>query len=285
MTGTHDITVDEANTSQLAAWDGQEGAYWAANATRYDDAVAPFHQALLAAAAVAPTDRVLDVGCGTGQVTRDTARVATAGRAVGVDLSSAMLRVARDRADEGGLANVEFVRADAQIHPFDAGGFDLAVSRTGTMFFADQVAAFTNIGRALTAGGRLAMIVWRGIDDNEWLREIAGSLAAGRDLPPPPEGVPGPFALANPGRVREVLSAGGFDEVDLEPVDGTMWFGSDADDALQFILGQMGWMIADLDDAGRATATDALHASLSEHTGTDGARYGAGAWLVTARRR
>jgi len=101
MSETTAVQVAATNTAQLAAWDGSEGQYWASHADRYDDAVAGYHDALLNLAAIGPDDRILDLGCGTGQTTRDAARLALAGSAVGVDLSSAMLSVARMRAESG----------------------------------------------------------------------------------------------------------------------------------------------------------------------------------------
>ena len=86
---------------------------------------------------------MLDIGCGTGQTTRDAARAASAGSALGVDLSSRMLDYARRRAAEEGVTNVTFAQADAQIHPFEPGAYDVAISRTAAMFFGDHVAAFT----------------------------------------------------------------------------------------------------------------------------------------------
>ena len=105
--------VDPSNLEQSRAWDGDEGEFWAANRKAFDDAVAAYHQSLLAAGAIQPGFRVLDIGCGTGQTTRDAARIATSGRALGVDLSSKMLQVARRLAEEEGLRNVVFEYADA----------------------------------------------------------------------------------------------------------------------------------------------------------------------------
>jgi ubiquinone/menaquinone biosynthesis C-methylase UbiE len=149
-------TFDAANAEQRRAWDGDEGAYWAAHADRFDRAVAPYHERLMSTAAIAPGERVLDIGCGTGQTTRDAARAAAPGGvALGVDLSSQMLDVARARASDERVRNAAFEQADAQVHPFDAASFDVAISRTGAMFFGDPVAAFTNIHRSLRAGGRM----------------------------------------------------------------------------------------------------------------------------------
>ena len=153
MTAASDIRVDPANREQLRAWDGDEGAYWAEHADYFDRSVVAYHQRLLDAASIAGTERVLDVGCGTGQTTRDAARAAAGGEALGVDLSSRMLEHARLRAADEGVTNASFEQVDAQIHPFPPASFDIAISRTGAMFFADLTTAFSNIGRALRPAG------------------------------------------------------------------------------------------------------------------------------------
>lgn len=284
MDRTSSIVVDQANIDQLRAWDGEEGAYWAANADRFDRAVAEHHHRLLSAAAISGRDRVLDIGCGTGQTTRDAARQASEGSAVGVDLSAQMLEVARRRAVADGLANASFLQADAQIHAFDEGGFDVAISRTGAMFFADRAAAFANIARALAPGGRLALVTWQGPADNEWLQEITGALSVGRELPPPPPEAPSPFSLSDPSVVRAVLTSGGFDDVELLGIEAPMWFGADADDAQRFVLGLMGWMLQDLDVGSRARAEAQLGATMAAHATVEGVRFGSAAWVITARR-
>ena len=285
MGATDSIPVDVANTAQLEAWDGDEGAYWAANAEHFDRSVAEHHRRLLAAAAIASTDRVLDVGCGTGQTTRDAARLASRGIAVGVDLSSRMLDHARQQAAAEQLTNATFIQADAQIHPFDPASFEVAISRTGAMFFADHAAAFGNIAHALVPGGRLVLVTWQGLAGNEWIREISGALAAGRDRPAPPPGAPGPFSLSDPDQVRSILSSAGYEGVELDGIDAPMWFGVDADDAHRFVLGLMGWMLDGLDDDGRTRAIDDLRATMAAHASPDGVFFDSAAWLIHASRR
>jgi SAM-dependent methyltransferase len=165
------------NENMTAAWDGDEGAHWAANADRYDETVRAHHARLLEVAAIGAGEAVLDIGCGTGRTTRDAARAAGSGRTLGVDLSGPMLEVARDRAVSEGLTNVEFLQADAQVHRFEPGTFDVVISRFGVMFFDDPEAAFANIGRALRPGGRLAFVAWQGLERSEWIM-VPG--AAGR---------------------------------------------------------------------------------------------------------
>lgn len=283
MTPTNAVPVDSSNLDQLRAWDGDEGEYWADHAEYFDRSVAPYHERLLAVAAIGQHEHVLDVGCGTGQTTRDAGRAAPAGSAVGVDLSSRMLELARRRAGEEGLTNVTFEQSDAQIHPFAAGGFDAVISRTAAMFFGDHAAAFANIGRALRPGGRLVLVTWQPLSGNEWIREISAALAAGRDLPAPPPDA-GPFSLAEPSRVRALLTAANFDEVELESTTAGMWFGDDADDAHRFVLGLMGWMLEGLDDAGRSRAVDALHATMAAHQTPDGVLFESAAWTIHATR-
>ena len=282
MSATDAVPVAPSNSEQLRAWDGGEGAYWAANADHYDRAVAAHHRALLDAAAIGQTERVLDIGCGTGQTTRDAARAASSGSALGVDLSSEMLDVARTRAAAEGVTNVVFERADAQIHRFDPAALDVAISRTGTMFFGDMDAAFANIASALRPGGRIVLVTWQPIGGNEWIREFSGALAAGRHMPGPPPGVPGPFALSEPERVREILGGAAFIDVRLDGIAEDMWFGADAADAHRLVLGQLGWMLEGLDDSGRGRALDALMATMRAHETSEGVVFASAAWVVTA---
>jgi SAM-dependent methyltransferase len=284
MTDTTALPVAATNTAQLAAWDGSEGQYWAAHADRYDASVAGYHGALLDLAAIGPHDRVLDVGCGTGQTTRDAARRAVSGSAVGVDLSSAMLEVARSRAEDEGLPNVTFLHSDVQLHPFEPASFDLAISRTGTMFFGEPMAAFANIARALRPGGRLALAVWQAVSENEWFTAFARALAAGRDLPAPPPGAPHPFAMSDPDRVSALLGSAGVDDVVIGDERHPMSFGADASDAHDFVLGQLGWLVADLDEHRRETALRALMQTMQEHDNGDNVAFASAMWLIAARR-
>src|SRR4051794_35392714 len=80
--------VHPSNAAQSAAWNGDEGAYWAEHADRFDDAVADYQRPLLDAAAITPTSRVLDIGCGAGRTALDAARIAVRGSVLGVDLSA-----------------------------------------------------------------------------------------------------------------------------------------------------------------------------------------------------
>jgi SAM-dependent methyltransferase len=285
VTAPDALDVHPANREQWRAWDGTEGAYWAAHADEFDRSVARYTGPFLDAAAIAPGERVLDIGCGTGRTTRAAAGRAPGGAAVGIDLSAVMLDVARREADQAGLTSVRFVHGDAQVHPFDPGSFDVAISRSGAMFFADPVQAFRNIAHALVPRGRLVLLVWQSASANEWFCEIVGALAAGRQLPGPPPNAPGPFGLADRDRIRTVLSDAGYQDVEIRPIAEPMWFGRDADDAVSFILGLVGWMLEGLDEDGRDRAVRDLRRAAEAHLTDAGVEFESATWLVTARRQ
>jgi len=276
------LIADPSNAGQVGAWDGNEGAFWTAQAQRFDETLANSHGPFLAAAEIRERDRVLDVGCGTGQATRDAARIATNGSALGVDLSSQMIALARKTAAAEDLDNVEFGHADAQIHPFETAEFDVVISRMGSMFFGDPTAALANLHRALRPGGRLALLTWQGVADNEWLTEFRTALAVGRDLPSPPPDVPSPFALSDPERVTAILAAAGFADVSFQSLYEPMSFGPDPDDAFDFVSELTGWMLAGLDSADRTAALAALRTTIAEHTGDHGVTYRSATWIITA---
>lgn len=284
MTATNAAPVDPSNREQLRAWNGDEGAYWAAHPDHFERALERYHGPFFAAAAIGVTDRVLDIGCGTGKTTRDAARAAAEGSVRGVDLSSAMLDVARCRAAAEGIDNVRFEQADAQIHPFGPGAFDVAIGCTSAMFFGDRVAGLANIGRALRQGGKLVLLTWQPFPRQEWIREFSGALAAGRVLPASAPDAPGPFSLAEPEVVRSVLTTAGYREITLEDRRESMWFGVDTDDAYRLVVGLLAWMLDGLDDDARDDARAALRATIGAHAASDGVVYDSGAWIIRATR-
>jgi SAM-dependent methyltransferase len=275
------LEFDPRNAGVLRDWDGEHGAYWAEHAATYNASIARYQPALLATIAAQPGERILDVGCGSGELAIDVVRGTPGATALGVDLSAAQLEVARQHA--GGLA-VTFEQADAQVHDFGAQSFDVVASRTGTMFFTDMEMAFTNLARATRTGGRLVMLVWRGIEDNEWLREFFGAIGRVLPMTPPPADAPGPFTLSDPDRVRDLLHGAGWTDVDFTAKDEPLSFGPDANTSTTFMVGQMKWLFDKLDHAGKRQAEANLHEVLAAHAGKDGVLLGSGAWIVTARR-
>jgi SAM-dependent methyltransferase len=164
-----------------------------------------------------PGQRIVDLGCGAGRTTVElAARVAPGGSVLGIDIADEMLAGARRRTQ--GVPGLELRRGDVQVDPFEEGPFDGAYSRFGVMFFADPPAAFANVRRALRPNGTLSFVCWQGPLDNEWMSVPVIAAAEVIGPPPLPEpGAPGPFALADPDRVGEVLASAGFGEIDIEP--------------------------------------------------------------------
>lgn len=284
MASSEAPAVDPSNLDAFRAWDGADGAYWAEHHATFERALEAHEARVFDAAAVARADRVLDVGCGSGKATREAARRAAEGSATGVDLSSPMLARARQRAVEEGITNVEFLQADAQVHRFERGAFDVCISQTGTMFFGDPVAAFANIGRALRPGGRMVSLVWQSPERNEWFRSFTSAVSVGREAPSPPPGAPGPFSLADPDRVRRVLTEAGHRNVEIEASEEPMWFGDDAESAFQFVRrqGVIASIVRSLHDADQPQALANLRASIDAHVSNDGITYASAAWLVTS---
>ncbi|MEU6284569.1 methyltransferase domain-containing protein [Streptomyces sp. NPDC047028] len=281
---TRTLRVAPSNADQARAWDGSEGEYWAQEADQFDRALRAYRTRFLDAAGIGPAERVLDIGCGTGETTRDAARRAGAGHAVGLDLSAEMLSVARQRAAAEQLSNAVFEQADAQVHPLPEDEFDAAISRTGTMFFADPAAAFRNVARGLRPGGRFVQLVWQVPQRNEWFTAFTTALAAGRDLPTPPPDAPGPFALADPDRVSALLTDAGFRAPHIEALTAPMHFGADPETAQRFVTGLLGWLLTELDEDARARALADLRASLEAHRTPEGVLYPSATWLVTTAR-
>jgi SAM-dependent methyltransferase len=274
-----------ANEDQAALWDGPSGDYWVANEERYRRVGRPHLEALLASGPVAPGDAVLDVGCGSGTLTREAARLAgPSGSVLGIDLSGRQLEHARSLSAD--LPTVRFEHGDAQTMDLGVARFDALVSQFGTMFFDDAAAAFANLARAVRPGGKLTALVWAGPARNEWSAAVQRAILGG-DPPRPPEGTPGPFSLADPERVKSLLTGAGFDGVRLDAVEATAAWGDDLEDAYGFVIGTAFARKAfeGLDADGRAAAASRLRELLGSRV-TDGGAVvmRAASWLVTARR-
>ena len=206
-----------ANTAQHQYWNTVAGPRWVGLAGFVERRVAVVNDLLLARSGVKASESVLEVGCGTGAATIPFAEaVGRNGRVVGVDLSEPMLEGARKRVAESGLSNIALLQADAQVHPFEPGQFDLITSRFGVMFFADPFAAFSNLLPAARTGGRLCFVCWAPLADNQhWLIPYEVALRhLGPPAPQPPR-APGPMAFGDPDYVRSILDSAGFADVEI----------------------------------------------------------------------
>jgi ubiquinone/menaquinone biosynthesis C-methylase UbiE len=187
---------------------------------------------------VRPGDRGLDVGCGFGDTAIKLAKlVGPQGSVVGVDCCDAFLEHARREVRASELANVHFLRGDAEIAlPTDQ--FDFVFSRFGTMFFANPVAGLRNMRKALRPGGRMVHIVWRNRADNPWL-SMAKDVVL-QFLPPPGADAqtcgPGPFSMSDETTVRAMMKSAGYEQIEFRRVDAPVLVGKDVKDAIAFQL-------------------------------------------------
>jgi SAM-dependent methyltransferase len=276
-----DATV-EPNADQIAYWNAGAGPIWVALQETLDRQLHGLGLAAIDALKPRAGERLIDIGCGCGDTTLELARrVGPAGSVLGVDISAPMLDVARERAEAAGLAQAAFERADAQTAAFEPA--DGAFSRFGVMFFADPPAAFANIRRALKPGGRIAFVCWRSVAENPW---ITAPMAAAAHLLPPPTpptpGAPGPFAFADPDHLRGVLSAGGFQAINIEPCDQKIGW-ADVDTAVRAALnvGPLGAVLREnlaLVEPVRAAVRDALAARADD----TGVHMDSASWIVLA---
>jgi len=278
------------NEEQIRHWNEVAGPLWVESQDLLDRMIGAFGRAAVDRARLVPGERVLDVGCGTGQTTVEIARrTAPGGRVVGLDVSKPMLEAARRRAAAAAPLEtaLDFIEGDAQVMPLERAAFDLVFSRFGVMFFADPVAAFTNLRSALAPEGRLLFICWQGIARNPWVAGPIQALASVLPMPaPPPPGTPGPFSLAEPGRVEDLLARAGFADVVLEALEDSLVVGDGSVDATLEFLMRIGPCATLTRDADRETvdrARAALRAFFESVAPNGTLRMQGAAWLVTAK--
>ena len=276
------------NQGQVEAWNGGESVHYVTHADRYDRQLASFTTALLEQVAVTSDDVVLDIGCGCGVTTLLAA--ADARRVLGLDISNPLIEIATHRAAAAGFGNAEFIVADAQTHPFADGEFTLVMSQFGLMFFDDPEGAFENIRRSLAPGGRLSFVCWQDLQANEWLRIVSDAVAKHADVPEfgGRAAGPGMFSLKRPDETIALLTAAGFTQADVAPVETTLVLagGGTVDDSLDFLLG-MGMVrgvLGRVDGDEREQAIADVRSVLAERYVPDvGVTLGAAGWLASAR--
>lgn len=258
-------------------------------ADHYDAELSRHHEHFRAAMDIRPTDRVLDIGCGAGQTTRDAARAASSGSVLGVDISEQMLERARRLTLNAGLQNIIYELGDAQVHRFQPACFDVLISRFGTMFFADPGVAFANLAHASKRRARLVMMVWQSAARNEWATAIPEALTAPNHAASTTAGQEpfwlSPFSLADESVVEALLHKAAFSDVGFTEVHEPVYYGPDVDTAYDIVCSFKNTqdVLARLDARAAERALDQLRGMLAGHLTDDGILFDSRAWIVSAR--
>jgi SAM-dependent methyltransferase len=273
------------NRAEAARWNDLSGPIWVELQDVLDRMYAPLERRLVEEAFPAEGGRVLDIGCGAGATTLAMARrLGPKGLCLGVDISRPLVGAAEARARAEGLASVAFVQADAQTFSFDPGSFDGVMSRFGVMFFDDNEAAFANIRRAARRRAKLVFVAWRSPAENPFMTVAARAAAPFLPaLSPANPDAPGQFAFADGTKVRRILEASGWSDIDVSPIDVPLTVAKNDLFAHVTKLGPVGAALRDADEPTRTRTTEAVRAAYEPYVESGAARFTAACWLASAR--
>lgn len=237
--------------------------------------------------------RVLDVGCGFGDCTIEIAKsVGEHGLATGVDCASNFIAECNKTAAKEGIMNARFLVADVEVD--DLGGpYDEAFARFGTMFFYLPGLAMKNIRSALKPGGKFTQVVWRKREANPWLHDAELCVRSivpviSHDDTDAVHCGPGPFSMAGPDMVSDMLQAVGFEKIQFERFDTDICIGRNKEEAIQFALeiGPAGEIIRLAQEEGERLKGEvilALEDVIGKFEKEDGSFWApSSAWFVTA---
>lgn len=266
-------------------WESGVGKAWAESWQLTDRSFAGLTSHLLETISSLPGRKVLDIGCGAGELALAIARQRSDARIIGVDVSPDLVETARKRA--GDWPAVDFELGDAANWSREGFAPDLLVSRHGVMFFDDPVAAFTHLRAIAAPSARLAFSCFRSRGENAWAAGLAEILPAGGPAFDPL--APGPFAFADPARIQDILSRAGWSGIRIEPVDFAYVAGTGSDpvgDAREFFgrIGPSAPVLRSLEGDAREIVESKLLHWLGVNRRDSIVAFGAAAWQVTARR-
>jgi len=233
-----------------------------------------------------PSERVLDVACGTGVVARIAAtRVGPSGTVVGIDLNPGMLSVARSVAspDSRSGGQLQWQEASADKLPFPDGSFNVVYCQLGLQFFADRPAALREMRRVLGTEGRLALMVWRGIHESPGFAVLADALQ--RHVGQAAAAIMrAPFGLSNADELEALVRAAGFQNVAIQQRSGTVRFPSVERFVLSYVAGSpLAGPVSQADDAARAALITDVRNALGKFTSNDELAFPIAAHLLSAR--
>ena len=264
-----------------AEWQARVGRAWADEWQRTDRSFADLTTRLLKVIAAQPGGRVLDLGCGAGELSLAVATARPDAHVVGVDVSADLVAAAQARA----AGHAVFHHADAGVFVDPDGPPDLLVSRHGVMFFTDPPTVFRHLAHHAAPNARLVFSCFRTPAENPW----AGIFAPLFPPLPPATAVAfpaGPFAFADPAHIQRCLS--GWSDLTFTPVDFHYVAGAGDDpvaDAISFFsrIGPTAARLAALDDTARAELQSAMAGVLEPYLTAGQVAFPAAAWIVTAQ--
>lgn len=240
---------------------------------------------LVELAQLRPSERVLDVACGTGVVARIAAkRVGPSGTVVGIDLNPGMLSVARsvESPDSRSGGQLQWQEASADKLPFPDGSFNVVYCQLGLQFFADRPSALREMRRVLGTEGRLALMVWRGVHESPGFAVLADALQ--RHVGQAAAAIMrAPFGLSNADELEALVRAAGFQNVAIQQRSGTVRFPSVERFVLSYVAGSpLAGPVSQADDAARAALITDVRNALGNFTSNDELAFPIAAHLLSA---
>lgn len=248
------MDVEQYRRASREVWTTVAGA-WDRRSAFFERVARPVTERMMEHLAPRPGATILDLATGAGAVGLAAAAVVgEGGRVIVGDFSEAMVEAARRNAAQMGLRNVEARVLDAERMQLEDDAVDGVLCRWGYMLMADPAAALAETRRVLRPGGRLAFAVFSGPEENPWAALPADVLRERGHMPPAERGGPGILALADPDRLRGLVTAAGFSEPRMERVPMTWEFADTADywDYVSDVAGAIVMVLARLDEAERA---------------------------------
>jgi SAM-dependent methyltransferase len=264
--------VEEQRERLLDGWD-EAAKGWGRQADRVQAAALPISEWMVDHVKPAPGERVLELAAGPGDTGFIAARlIQPGGTLICSDASMGMLDVARERAEEQGIANVEFKQLQLEWIDLPTAAIDVVLCRWGVMLTIDPAAALRECRRVLKPGGRIALAVWDLPERNAWATIAQRALIDLGHVEPAPVGGPGMFALSEPGLLNTMLEDAGFFDIEIDPVaivrryDNVLdWLGETRD-----LMRSLATVWGTLSDEQRRQLREHIGAAAADHFTTDG---------------
>ena len=243
----------------------------------------PFARGMLEFAGLREGERVVDVACGTGIVSRLAwPQIAPSGCLVGLDLNAGMLEIARKALQEA-TGSIEYKEGDATSLPFSDAEFDVAICHHGLQYFPDRSEALREMHRVLQDAGRLVVSVWRPVEHNPGHSVLADVLdrRVGEEAGATRRA---PFRLSDRGEIRDLVEGAGFSDVAIQ-LDARVARFPSAEAMIRIMMGgtPLAAAMQDTDPGVLETVIAEVTGELSAYEDDLGLALPMQAWIITAR--